>query len=567
VVFLLPRLPTSGRSITAREFRQMITATNVSLSYGKRVLFKDVNIKFTPGNCYGLIGANGAGKSTFLKILSGEISPDKGEISIGARERIAVLRQDQFAFDEETAFTTVIMGHRRLYGVMIEREALYAKADFTEADGVRSAELEAEFAEMNGYEAESEAAVLLNGLGIPEELRQKKMKELEGGDKVRVLLAQALFGNPDVLLLDEPTNNLDLKSISWLEDFLYRFPNTVIVVSHDRHFLNQVCTHTADIDFGRIQVYVGNYDFWYHASQLTLRQRQNENRKVADKAAELKEFIQRFSSNASKAKQATSRKKLLDKLTLEEMPVSSRKYPHVMFKPERACGDIILEVTGLTKKIEGVKVLDNFDLMVRKGDKIAFVGGNSLARTTLFQILAGELEPDGGTFRWGVTITHAYFPNENSAFFADDLNLIQWLGQYSPPSEGETFARGFLGRMLFSGEEAMKKTTVLSGGERVRCMLARMMLSGANAMILDEPTNHLDLESITALNDGLIAYSGVVLFASHDHEFISTVANRIIEITPGGVIDRAVDFDTYLESAEVAAERDKLYPGHAALNL
>jgi ATPase subunit of ABC transporter with duplicated ATPase domains len=541
----------------------MITATNVSLSYGKRVLFKDVNIKFTPGNCYGLIGANGAGKSTFLKILSGEISPDKGEIAIGARERVAVLRQDQFVFDEETVFTTVIMGHRRLYDVMVEREAIYAKADFSEADGVRSAELEAEFAEMNGYEAESEAAVLLNGLGIPEELRQKKMKELEGGDKVRVLLAQALFGNPDVLLLDEPTNNLDLKSISWLEDFLYRFPNTVIVVSHDRHFLNQVCTHTADIDFGRIQVYVGNYDFWYHASQLTLRQRQNENRKVADKAAELKEFIQRFSSNASKAKQATSRKKLLDKLTLEEMPVSSRKYPHVMFKPERACGDIILEVTGMTKTIDGVRVLENFDLMVRKGDKIAFVGGNSLARTILFQILAGELEPDAGTFRWGVTITHAYFPNENSAFFADDLNLIQWLGQYSPPTEGETFARGFLGRMLFSGEEAMKKTAVLSGGERVRCMLARMMLSGANAMILDEPTNHLDLESITALNDGLIAYSGVVLFASHDHEFISTVANRIIEITPGGVIDRAVDFDTYLESAEVAVERDALYHGHA----
>jgi ATPase subunit of ABC transporter with duplicated ATPase domains len=545
----------------------MITATNVSLSYGKRVLFKDVNIKFTPGNCYGLIGANGAGKSTFLKILSGEISPDKGEIGVGARERVAVLRQDQFAFDEETVFTTVIMGHKRLYDVMNAREAIYAKPDFSEADGVRSAELEAEFAEMNGYEAESEAAVLLNGLGIPEELRQKKMKELEGGDKVRVLLAQALFGSPDVLLLDEPTNNLDLKSISWLEDFLYRFPNTVIVVSHDRHFLNQVCTHTADIDFGRIQVYVGNYDFWYHASQLNLKQKQNENRKVSDKAAELKEFIQRFSSNASKAKQATSRKKLLEKLTLEEMPVSSRKYPHVMFKPERTCGDIILEVTGLTKAVDGVKVLDNFDLTVRKGDKIAFVGGNSLARTILFQILAGELEPDSGTFRWGVTITHAYFPNENSAFFANDLNLIQWLGQYSPPTEGETFARGFLGRMLFSGDETMKKTTVLSGGERVRCMLARMMLSGANALILDEPTNHLDLESITALNDGLIAYSEVVLFASHDHEFISTVANRIIEITPGGIIDRAVAFDEYLESPEVAAVRDELYHCHAEASL
>jgi len=545
----------------------MISASNVTLSYGKRVLFKDVNIKFTPGNCYGLIGANGAGKSTFLKILSGEISPDKGEISIGPRERIAVLRQDQFAFDEETVFNTVIMGHKRLYDVMVEREAIYSKGDFSEEDGIRSAELEAEFAEMNGYEAESEAAVLLNGLGIPEELRHKKMKELEGGEKVRVLLAQALFGNPDVLLLDEPTNNLDLKSISWLSEFLFRFPNTVIVVSHDRHFLNQVCTHTADIDFSRIQVYVGNYDFWYHASQLNLRQKQNENRKTAEKAAELKEFIQRFSSNASKAKQATSRKKLLEKMTLEEMPVSSRKYPHVVFKPERACGDIILEIKGLCKEIDGVRVLDNFDLIVRKGDKIAFVGGNSLARTTLFQILAGELEPDGGSFRWGITITHAYFPKENSDYFANDLNLIQWLGQYSPPTEGETFARGFLGRMLFSGDEATKKCSVLSGGEKVRCMLAKMMLTGANALVLDEPTNHLDLESITALNDGLIAYPEVVLFASHDHEFVATVANRIIEITPGGVIDRVTSFDEYLESEDVNRERDELYHGHAELTL
>ncbi|ACM18806.1 ABC transporter, ATP-binding protein [Geotalea daltonii FRC-32] len=545
----------------------MITATNITLGYGKRILFKDVNIKFTPGNCYGLIGANGAGKSTFLKILSGEISPDKGEVSIGPRERMAVLRQDQFAFDEETVFNTVIMGHGQLYKVMAEREAIYAKPDFSEADGVRSAELEAEFAEMNGYEAESEAAVLLNGLGIPEELRQKRMKELEGGDKVRVLLAQALFGNPDVLLLDEPTNNLDLKSITWLEDFLSRFANTVIVVSHDRHFLNQVCTHTADIDFSRIQVYVGNYDFWYHASQLNLKQKQNENRKVSEKAEELKAFIQRFSSNASKAKQATSRKKLLDKLTLEDMPVSSRKYPHIMFKPERPCGDIILEVKGLTKVVDGVKVLDNFDLIVRKGDKIAFVGGNGLARTTLFQILAGEMEPDSGSFRWGVTINHAYFPKEHSAYFDNDLTLIQWLGQYSPPTEGETFARGFLGRMLFSGDEATKKTSVLSGGEKVRCMLARMMLTGANVLILDEPTNHLDLESITALNDGLIAYGDVILFASHDHEFVSTVANRIIELTPCGVIDRVMGFDDYLESAEVAAERDRLYHGHADLTL
>lgn len=545
----------------------MIAASNVTLSYGKRILFKDVNIKFTPGNCYGLIGANGAGKSTFLKILAGEIDADKGEITVGARERIAVLRQDQFAFDEETVFNTVIMGHRKLYDVMIEREAIYSKADFSEADGVRSAELEGEFAEMNGYEAESEAAVLLNGLGIPEELRSKKMKELEGGDKVRVLLAQALFGSPDVLLLDEPTNNLDLKSISWLEDFLFRFPNTVIVVSHDRHFLNQVCTHTADIDFGRIQTYVGNYDFWYHASQLNLKQRQNENRKISEKAEELKAFIQRFSSNASKARQATSRKKLLDKLTLEDMPISSRKYPHVVFKPERQCGDIILEIKGLSKEIDGACVLNNLDLIVRKGDKIAFVGGNTLARTTLFQILAGEMEPDSGSFRWGVTITSAYFPKENSSYFENDLTLIEWLGQYSPPTEGETFARGFLGRMLFSGEEAMKKTSVLSGGERVRCMLSRMMLTGANVLILDEPTNHLDLESITALNDGLIAFTEVVLFASHDHEFVSTVANRIIEITPGGVIDRVMGFEEYLEDAGVSQERDELYHGHADLTL
>ena len=545
----------------------MISATNISLSYGKRILFKDVNIKFTPGNCYGLIGANGAGKSTFLKILSREIASDSGSITTGARERIAVLRQDQFAFDEHTVLNTVIMGHERLYEVMTEREAIYAKPDFSEADGVRSAELEGEFAEMNGYEAESEAAVLLNGLGIPEELRGRQMKELEGGQKVRVLLAQALFGNPDVLLLDEPTNNLDLKSISWLEEFLFRFPNTVIVVSHDRHFLNQVCTHTADIDFGRIQVYVGNYDFWYHASQLNLRQRQNENRKISDKANELKEFIQRFSSNASKAKQATSRKKLLEKLTLEDMPVSSRKYPHVVFKPERACGDIILEVKGLSKKVDGVEVLHDLDLIVRKGDKIAFVGGNGLARTTLFQILAGELEPDGGSFRWGVTITNSYFPKENGFYFDNEFNLVEWLGQFAPPTEGETFARGFLGRMLFSGDEALKKTRVLSGGEKVRCMLSRMMLSGANVLILDEPTNHLDLESITALNDGLIAYSEVVLFASHDHEFISTIANRIIEITPNGTIDRVMGFDEYLEDADIAAERERLYQGHAELTL
>ncbi len=544
----------------------MISANNIALAYGKRVIFKDVNIKFTPGNCYGLIGANGAGKSTFLKILAGELDADKGEISVTPGERIAMLRQDQFAFDEESVANTVIMGHQRLFKIMAEREAIYAKGDFSEADGIRSGELEAEFAELNGYEAEAEAAVLLSGLGIPEELREKKMKELEAGDKVRVLLAQALFGNPDILLLDEPTNHLDLKSIAWLEDFLFRFPNTVIVVSHDRHFLNQVCTHVADIDFGKITIYVGNYDFWYQASQLTLKQKQDENRKVSDKASELKEFIQRFSSNASKARQATSRKKLLEKLTVEELPVSSRKYPFVVFKPERPCGDIILEIKGLCKKVDGVELFNGLDLNVNKGDKIAFVGGNALAKTTLFQILAGEVQPDAGSFRWGVTITSSYFPKENSSYFANDYNLIEWLCQF-PPCDGESFARGFLGRMLFSGDEATKKTKVLSGGERVRCMLSKMMLKGANALIFDEPTNHLDLESITALNNGLIAFTEVILFASHDHQIVSTVANRIIEFTPGGFIDRVMTFDDYLESPEVAKLRDTLCAGHAELKL
>ena len=544
----------------------MISAHDVALAYGKRVIFKDVNIKFVPGNCYGLIGANGAGKSTFLKILAGEIEADRGTVSVAAGERIAMLRQDHFAFDEETVFNTVVMGHQRLFKVMAEREAIYAKEEFTDEDGVRSGELEAEFAEMNGYEVESEAAVLLNGLGISEELRHKKMKELEGGEKVRVLLAQALFGNPEILLLDEPTNHLDLKSIAWLEDFLDRFQNTVIVVSHDRHFLNQVCTHVADIDFGKITVYVGNYDFWYEASQLTLHQKQEENRKVTDKANELKEFIQRFSSNASKAKQATSRKKLLDKLTIEDMPTSSRKYPFVVFKPARACGDVILEIKDLCKTIDGVKVLDNFSLTVNKGDKIAFVGGDSLTKTTLFQILEGDLQADSGSFRWGVTITPAYFPIDNSRYFENDMNLVEWLLQYAP-TEGESFARGFLGRMLFSGEEAKKQSAVLSGGEKVRCMLSKMMLTEANALIFDEPTNHLDLESITALNNGLIAYSEVILFTSHDHKFLSTVANRIIEFTPNGYIDRMLTFDEYLESKEVAKIRAEHFQGEAALNL
>ena len=534
----------------------MINATNICLAYGKRTIFKNVNIKFTPGKCYGLIGANGAGKSTFLKILAGNSEPDKGEVSIGKGLRLAVLSQDQFAFDEETVFNTVIMGHKQLYTVMAERDAIYAKEEFTEADGVRSGELETEFAEMNGYDAESEAAILLNGLGIPEALRQKKMKELEGGEKVRVLLAQALFGNPDILLLDEPTNHLDLKSIQWLEEFLGRFQNTVIVVSHDRHFLNQVCTHISDIDFGTIRTYVGNYDFWYEASQLVLKQKQDANRKASDKATELKDFIARFSSNASKAKQATSRKKLLDKLNVEELPISSRRYPFILFKPERPCGDIILEVKGLSKTIDGVKVLDNFDLTVKKGDKIAFVSRNSVAKTTLLKILTGELKPDSGSFRWGITITHSYFPKENSAYFSKDLNLIDWLCQY-PPHEGESFARGFLGRMLFSGDEATKMTNVLSGGEKVRCMLSRMMLTNANVLLLDEPTNHLDLESITALNNSLINFSEVILFASHDHKFVSTLANRIVELTSSGSIDRVMGFDEYLENDAVNALREQ----------
>jgi len=537
---------------------KMITASNIALSYGKRVIFQDVNIKFIPGNCYGLIGANGAGKSTFLKILAGQLEADRGEVSKGKRERIAMLNQDQFAFDEHTVFNTVVMGHKKLYKVMAEREALYAKADFTEEDGIRSGELEVTFGEMNGYEAESEVAVLLNGLGIPEEIRQKRMKELDGSDKVRVLLAQALFGNPDILLLDEPTNQLDLETINWLEAFLSRFQNTVIIVSHDRYFLNQVCTHVADIDYGKIQVYVGNYDFWYQASQLRFHQKETESKKAKAKAAELKDFIARFSSNASKAKQATSRKKLLEKLTVEDMPISSRKYPYIVFKPERSCGDVILEINGLSKEIDGVSMFEDLSLTVNKGDKIAFVGPSSLAKTTLFQILAGELEPDKGSFRWGVTIKNAYFPKENNKYFDnDDLDLIGWLRQYAPPNEHESFVRGFLGKMLFVGEEAMKKTSVLSGGERVRCMLSRMMLSGANALILDEPTNHLDLESITSLNNGLIDFPEVALFASHDHQIVSTVANRIVEITQDGIVDVLMDFDEYLAMKEASLSEDE----------
>ena len=535
----------------------MIQASNISLAYGKRVIFKDVNIKFTAGNCYGVIGANGSGKTTFLKILANRFEPDKGDVFVGSGERIAVLSQDQFAFDEEIVADTVLIGHKRLYEVMRERDAIYAKTEFTEADGIRSGELEAEFAELNGYDIESEAAILLSGLGIPEEIRSKKMKELTGGEKVRVLLAQALFGNPDILLLDEPTNNLDTRSITWLEGFLERFQNTVIIVSHDRHFLNQVCTHMADIDFGRIQVYTGNYDFWYQASQLSLKQKQDQNRKDATKAKELKEFIQRFSSNASKARQATSRKKLLEKLNIEDLPASSRKYPFIHFKPGRPCGDVILEIEGLCKSVDGVELLHDFTLTVHKGDKIAFVGSNGVPKTTLFRILMGELPPDAGKFRWGVTMSASYFPKENEMFFKQDINLVEWLGQYAPPTEGESFARGFLGKMLFSGDEALKKTSVLSGGERVRCMLSRMMLSDANALILDEPTNHLDLESIEALNNGLSVFPEIILFSSHDHTLVATVANRIIEILPGGTIDRSIPYDDYLENPDIQQMREE----------
>ena len=530
----------------------MIWANDITLAYGKRILFKNVNIKFAPGNCYGLIGANGAGKSTFLKILANDMEADSGEVLVGPEERIAVLRQDHFAFDEETVMETVIMGHERLYRVMRQRDEIYAKPDFSEEDGIRSGALEIEFAEMNGYEAEAEAAVLLNSLGISEEKLRLRMKELDGGEKVRVLLAQALFGNPDVLLLDEPTNNLDIKSIAWLEDFLGRFQNTVIVVSHDRHFMNQVCTHIADIDFSKISVYVGNYDFWYQASQLNLKQKLSENKKVTERANELKAFIQRFSSNASKSKQATSRKKLLEKLTIEDIPVSTRRYPFISFKPERPCGNVILEVKNLTKTIDGEKLLNDISFTVNAKDKIAFVGKNSQAKTALFQILAGEMEPDGGSVTFGITITRSYFPKEHSHFFTRDLSLINWLLQFAPPKEGESFARTFLGRMLFSGDEAVKKINVLSGGEKVRCMLSKMMLAESNVLIMDEPTNHLDLESITALNEGLIKFPEVILFASHDHEFVNTLANRIIEITPAGIIDRLMTFDDYIEFTKAA---------------
>ncbi|GMR68747.1 ATP-binding cassette domain-containing protein [Bacillus cereus] len=540
----------------------MITVSNVSLRFADRKLFEDVNIKFTPGNCYGLIGANGAGKSTFLKILSGEIEPSTGDIHITPGERLAVLKQNHFEYEEFPVLETVIMGHTQLYKVMQEKNAIYMKEDFSDEDGMRAAELEGEFAELNGWEAESEAAILLKGLGIGEDLHDKKLSELTGSEKVKVLLAQALFGKPDILLLDEPTNHLDLKAIQWLENFLMNFENTVIVVSHDRHFLNKVCTHMADLDFGKIQLYVGNYDFWYESSQLALKLTQDANKKKEEKVKELQNFIARFSSNASKAKQATSRKKLLDKITLDDIRPSSRRYPFVGFTPEREVGNDLLTVEGLSKTIDGEKVLDNVYFTLNKGDKVAFIGRNDIAMTTLFKILMGEMEPDSGSFKWGVTTSQSYFPRDNSKYFENsDSNLVDWLRQFSPQDESESFLRGFLGRMLFSGEEVKKNVSVLSGGEKVRCMLSKMMLSGANVITLDDPTNHLDLESITALNNGLIAFKGTMLFTSHDHQFVQTIANRIIEVTPNGVIDKEATYDEFLENEELQKQVDAMYKG------
>lgn len=546
----------------------MLSVSNLSLTYGKRVLFKDVNIHFSPGNCYGLIGANGSGKSTFLKILSGDIESSTGSVSAGAQERIAFLNQDHHAFDEWNVLETVIMGHKKLFDLMQEKDAIYLKPDFSDEDGIKAGELEAEFAEMGGYEAESKAAVLLDGLGIETPLHSKKMGDIEESQKVRVLLAQALFDNPDILLLDEPTNGLDFKSIKWLEDFLSRFDNTVIVVSHDRHFLDKVCTHIADIDFNQIKVYVGNYSFWYEASQLSLKQKREENRKKEEKAEELKNFIQRFSANASKAKQATSRKKLLEKLTLEEMPASSRKFPYVAFKPERPCGNMILAVENLSKSLDNEVLFKNLSFNVHNGDKIAFIGSMGLAKTTFFQILMGKEKADSGTFRFGETITPSYFPKENSHYFDNDLNLIEWLEQYKKDTDMDEGAlRGFLGRMLFSGEEVFKKSKVLSGGEKVRCMLSKMMLSEANLLIFDEPTNHLDLESITSLNNGMMNFSEVILFSSHDHKLVETVANRIIEITPQGIIDRAMTLEEYFEDPHVKKLREEMYKGEKGFSL
>ncbi len=536
----------------------MIQACNVTLRLGKRALFEDVNIKFTEGNCYGLIGANGAGKSTFLKILNGQLEPSKGEVVITPGQRLSFLQQDHFKYDAYNVLDTVIMGNQRLYDIMQEKDAIYAKEDFTEEDGNRASELEAEFADLNGWEAESDAATLLNGLGIEPEFHYTQMADLNGSQKVKVLLAQALFGNPDILLLDEPTNHLDLEAIRWLEEFLINFENTVIVVSHDRYFLNKVCTHIADIDYAKIQLYAGNYDFWYESSQLMVKQMKEANKKKEEKIKELQEFIQRFSANASKSKQATSRKRALEKIELDDIRPSSRKYPYIDFRPAREIGNEVLTVANLSKTINGVKVLDNISFIVNRDDKIAFVGSNTLAATTLFKILMGEMEPDSGTYKWGITTTQAYFPKDNTQMFSVDETIVDFLMPFSPEKD-VTYVRGFLGRMLFAGEEGVKKVNVLSGGEKVRVMLSKMMIMGSNVLVMDEPTNHLDMESITALNNGLIKFPGVILFTALDHQFIQTTANRIMEIVPGGsLIDKTTTYDEYLDSDEMARKRTML---------
>ena len=532
----------------------MISANNVTLRLGKRALFEDVNIKFTEGNCYGLIGANGAGKSTFLKILSGELEPTNGEVIMNDGERLSVLQQDHFKYDQYMVLDTVIMGNKRLYDIMKEKDAIYAKEDFTDEDGIRASELEAEFAEMDGWNAESDAATLLNGLGVDTDIHYKMMSELDGNLKVKVLLAQALFGNPDVLLLDEPTNHLDLDAIAWLEEFLINFENTVIVVSHDRYFLNKVCTHIADIDYAKIQLYAGNYDFWYESSQLMIKQMKEANKKKEEKIKELQDFIQRFSANASKSKQATSRKRALEKIQLDEIRPSSRKYPYIDFRPKREIGNEVLTVSNISKTIDGVRVLDNISFTVGHDDKIAFVGPNTIATTTLFRILAGEEEPDEGSCKWGVTTSQGYFPKDNTKEFDNDLVIADWLAQYSDDKDA-TYVRGFLGRMLFAGEDGVKKVKVLSGGEKVRCLLSKLMIMGSNVLILDEPTNHLDMESITALNNGLIKFPGVCLFACQDHQFVQTTANRIMELTNTGLIDKQTTYDEYLANDELARKR------------
>ena len=539
----------------------MITVSDVSLHFSDRKLFDDVNIKFIPGNCYGLIGANGAGKSTFLKILSGEIQPSTGNVILGPDERLTVLKQDHYNYDDYSVMETVIMGHKTLYNVMKEKDAIYMKEDFSDADGLRAAELEGEFAELDGWEAEPEAAVLLQGLNIPEDLHHLQMKELNAGQKIKVLLAQALFGKPDVLLLDEPTNGLDIQSIAWLEEFLINFENTVIVVSHDRYFLNKVCTHMADLDFGKIQLFAGNYDFWLESSQLAQKLQSQQNAKKEDQIKELQEFIARFSANASKSKQATSRKKTLEKITLDDIKPSSRRYPFVGFKPEREIGNDLLQVDNLNITIEGKKILDNISFTLNKDDKVAFLANDDITTTTLFKVLMGEITPDSGTVRWGVTTSQTYLPKDPSAEFDNDLTIVDWLRQYASKEEDDnTFLRSFLGRMLFSGDEVLKKVNVLSGGEKVRCMLSKNMLSKANVLVLDDPTNHLDLESITALNDGLIAFSGSILFASHDHQFIQTIANRIIMVSDNGVVDRAdTTYDEFLENKDVQQRVAALY--------